>query len=441
MVPPIPQAAWAAPSSTGTLAGSFAPQSNKIYPLANGGDYSLQSADISSTAFVLSSGSATLRVPAGQTVKINDAGSGCSPISLSGSGKLTLIVDGTLVVTGGAGEKGSTSVTDAAKGYAGISVPSGTNLVIKGTGSLTANGGHAGDGGDANIATNGGAGGGGGAGAGIGGDGGVGGRRAAGNGGVGVSAGSISIYETVKVFAYGGAGGAGGTSDHSNISSGQPGSGGGGGYPAAGIGGGGAGGGAGDAGSGAGGFSGGMAEITSGASKPVRRASDGLAHPEAPFRQGTWWMNPGNGYFQAGAANEVEYRLIGGGGAHCYIPDSPAGANTLVSGHGGQSGAGGIVYRANTATLTVVNGSYKTASKAWGSNPTPIYAQSGYDLALLRTAGVTNVNARTKSALESELGTKGKSSSIKATALAGVGSGAGYTESSNGSFTIQKVPE
>ncbi|MCI8336207.1 MAG: hypothetical protein HFI72_03455, partial [Peptococcaceae bacterium] len=47
----------------------------------------------------------------------------------------------------------------------------------------------------------------------------------------------------------------------------------------------------------------------------------------------------------------------------------------------------------------------------------------------------------TKSALESELGTKGKSSSIKATALAGVGSGAGYTESSNGSFTIQKVPE
>ncbi|MCI8336165.1 MAG: hypothetical protein HFI72_03245, partial [Peptococcaceae bacterium] len=47
----------------------------------------------------------------------------------------------------------------------------------------------------------------------------------------------------------------------------------------------------------------------------------------------------------------------------------------------------------------------------------------------------------TKSALESELGTKGKSSSIKATALAGVGSGAGYTESSNGSFTIQKVPD
>ncbi|MCI8336909.1 MAG: hypothetical protein HFI72_07130, partial [Peptococcaceae bacterium] len=34
MVPPIPQAAWAAPSSTGELAESFAPQSNKIYNLA-----------------------------------------------------------------------------------------------------------------------------------------------------------------------------------------------------------------------------------------------------------------------------------------------------------------------------------------------------------------------------------------------------------------------
>ena len=101
MVPPIPQAAWAAPSSTGTLAGSFVPQSNKIYNLANGGDYSLQSADISNTTFVLSSGSATLRVPANQTVKINDYENGCSPISLGGSAHLTLVVDGKLEVTGG----------------------------------------------------------------------------------------------------------------------------------------------------------------------------------------------------------------------------------------------------------------------------------------------------------------------------------------------------
>ncbi|MCI8336819.1 MAG: hypothetical protein HFI72_06660 [Peptococcaceae bacterium] len=439
MVPPIPQAAWAAPSSTGTLAGSFAPQSNKIYNLANGGDYSLQSADISNTTFVLSSGSATLRVPANQTVKINDAGSGCSPISLLGNANLRLVVDGTLEVTGGKAGNGANGTGDTPaggeKGYAGISVPVGTTLTVAGTGTVIARGGHAGDGGDGLAHDCGGAGGGG-AGAGIGGDGGKGGggtgaaeSRSGAPGSAGVSAGTINLYERVKVTAYGGAGGSGG---YYSVS----GPGGGGGYPAAGIGGGGAGAGGGNIAHGGGGFSGGRGE----ADPSTAKNTDGVGAPAAVY-------GPGGGYFSAfnGTNGTAEIQPALGGGAIKFTAASFGGGR---AGNGGAAGSGGTVRRAEATTLALANGSYKTANKAWGSNPTPIYAQSGYDLDLIRKAKVTKVDAglttkgvRSKAALESELGATGKSSSIKATALAGVGSGAGYLESSNGSFTIQKVPE
>ncbi|MCI8336938.1 MAG: hypothetical protein HFI72_07275 [Peptococcaceae bacterium] len=449
MVPPIPQAAWAAPSSTGTLAGSFAPQSNKIYNLANGGDYSLQSADISNTTFVLSSGSATLRVPANQTVKIDDYENGCSPISLGGNGKLTLIVDGTLVVTGGKAEKGgdvtrstasgSTVISPGkagANGYAGIGVPVGTSLTISGSGSLTARGGDAGRGGDSISGIGGnnvGGGGGGGAGAGIGGNGGGGGvggtaSKDGGNGMAGQGMGTVAVYGTVTVNAYGGGGGSGSINQTHDT-------GGAGGYPAAGIGGGGAGGGGGEWDNPGGGFTAGRGQgNTDNSYLPIDGEGSGNA---------AWGI--AGGYFKADYTTEhpVSYAIVQGlGGIGSTYTNHGAGdASRTKAGDGGQGGAGGTVVKGELATLQVANGSYQTTiPQNYGKAPTPIYAQSGFNLTNIRSANLTAVTARTKAALETELSGK-VSKTIAVTNVAGIGSGAGAYEVSNGSFTIQKVPE
>ncbi|MCI8337046.1 MAG: hypothetical protein HFI72_07830, partial [Peptococcaceae bacterium] len=433
MVPPIPQAAWAAPSSTGELAESFAPQSNKIYNLANGGDYSLQSADISNTTFVLSSGSATLRVPAGQTVKINDYENGCSPISLGGSAQLTLVVDGRLEVTGGKAGNGTYGqrATPGTGGYAGISAPVGTTLTVRGSGSVYAYGGHAGAGGDDNNADKGGSGGGG-AGAGIGGNGAPGGTSThslAANltsgtpGGNGINAGTINIYDTVKVFAYGGAGGSGGKSGKSGA-----GSGGGGGYPAAGIGGGGAGGGGGTHAPAAGGFSG------AGTDQEGSYGKNGLTAEANLYRDG-------GGYFSTTTGAPIESRKLFLGGGTMPVDYE---YDRTVPGTGGNGGAGGTIRKAVDASLTVANGSYMTEPQGtWGSDPTPIYAQSGWKLSDLRDKNVFVIKSRTPSKLDSEIEDFELELTKKITpsVLLGTGSGAGYNETSNGSFTIQKVPE
>ncbi|MCI8336213.1 MAG: hypothetical protein HFI72_03505 [Peptococcaceae bacterium] len=446
MVPPIPQAAWAAPSSTNSApALNLALASNVKYQLENGKTYTLSAASVSNTVIEVPSGrTATVVVPKNVTVTIDDYNNGCSPISLLGSGKLNLVVDGTLTVTGGKAGNGSdaqASYSGGAPGYAGISVPNTATLVLGGAGTVVAQGGDAGRGGNggsrSGYADNG-ASGGGGAGAGIGGNGAAGGdggsrptgvgysTNAATNGtpgGNGGSAGNIYIYESVKLSAYGGAGGAGGWDYQSSP-------GGGGGYPAAGIGGGGAGGGGGSHGPGGGGFSGGGGD----GGTERNNAANGSGAIAATHHGGGGYFN----YYRKDGETFSTPNNIGGIAA-IYAATSNY-KNTWGS-SGGTAGSGGKIYKADTATLTVANGSYMTANQQkWGQSPTPIYAQSGFNLNNIRSANVAAVTARTKAALETELSSK-VSKTIAVTNVAGIGSGAGAYEVSNGSFTIQKVPE
>ena len=70
-------------------------------------------------------------------------------IELQGDANLTLVVDGTFTVTGGKAGDGTYGqrAKPGAGGYAGIYVPVGTELTIRGGGSVYAYGGNAGAGG------------------------------------------------------------------------------------------------------------------------------------------------------------------------------------------------------------------------------------------------------------------------------------------------------
>ncbi|MCI8336417.1 MAG: hypothetical protein HFI72_04595, partial [Peptococcaceae bacterium] len=420
--------------------------------LENGKTYTLSAASVSNTVIEVASGrTATVVVPKNVAVTIDDYNNGCSPISLLGSGHLILVVDGTLTVTGGAATTGARSVNGTHTstpsgasgnevaggkgGYAGISVPNGANLTVQGSGTLIAQGGDAAVGAVGGVVTDFGSGGGGGAGAGIGGNGGDGGighphgtvsdnakwteaHSKAGNGG---AAGNIYIYENITVKAYGGGGASGGAYAYSS-------GGGAGGYPAAGIGGGGAGGGGGDGGPSGSGFSAGQAE--SGASPVPTNGSADLVNI----------YGPGAGYFSSSvdrynATGSIRNAGIGGGLAFRHNTN-------CFSGWGGNGGSGGAVYVGNKANITVANGSYVTTSaKQWGKTPTPIYLQAGFKPSNIRSSNVTSVSARTHSAMVTELTNKGISKTSSPVAVPGIGSGAGGEETSNGSYTIQKVPE
>ena len=361
---------------------------------------------------------------------------GKSPIELQGDANLTLVVDGTFTVTGGkAGDGKNPTGSQAARGYAGINVPSGTTLTVMGHGNLTAQGGPAGDGGIQQLGVEGqvdiGGGGGGGAGAGIGGNGGIGGTPNIGNGQSGMDAGVINLLDNVKVTANGGAGGAGGgTGTIAGVTSTS--GGGGGGYPAAGIGGGGAGGGGGGTAAGGGGFSGGSGETDG-----VKR-ENGLGGAVGRARN---WHSGGGGYFAQGDTGHTTYSYYKGGfiGGSGSTDGNSATSISWRGGNGGAGGSGGTVKKSNAGSLVVNNGTYYTGNKKiWGSNPTPIYAQSGYSLDTIRNAGITNIAARTKGSLETEL--KSLSKAIPTAKLAGVGSGAGYTETSNGKIFFFSLP-
>ncbi len=178
-----------------------------------------------------------------------------SAINLEDGATLNLYVYGKVNVNSSFGEAGQAGVVAGAEGgvgaNAGIHVTKNSTLNLYGTGILTAQGGNAGAGGDSFKSDLGGAGGGG-AGAGIGGNGGKGGNAGAGNHGgspegcsqdsgkdgeAGEDCGTVNIYNTLTVYAYGGAGGSGGADATDTGGTGA-----GGGYPGAGIGGGGAGG-------------------------------------------------------------------------------------------------------------------------------------------------------------------------------------------------------
>ena len=177
MVPPIPQAAWAAPSSTNsalTIAtgGRYTLSNNTVYTISNGTGY------VKNVGITVEAGTAaTIVVPNGKGLWIDNRGSKDypNPIDIKSGGSLTIITEGNgdvdcVGAPAGSGVNSSAGSSNHAGGVAGkaaIHVPYGATLTIRGTGIVKAYGGFAGDGGDGTGATsNHGPGGGGGAGAG-----------------------------------------------------------------------------------------------------------------------------------------------------------------------------------------------------------------------------------------------------------------------------------
>ena len=370
-----------------------------------------------------------------------------SPIELQGDANLTLVVDGTFTVTGGKGvastpitsNTGSFSAEGSGRaavgkgGYAGIAVPVGTTLTLRGTGIVNAYGGDASKSSASTIGGNFGAAGGGGAGAGIGGNGGNGGLGSANsvsavlgdgfNGEAGGNAGTVYIYEALRVNAYGGGGAAGGGYFGSSP-------GGGGGYPGAGIGGGGAGGGGANHGAGGGGFSGGAGESQGTVGTNGYNGTD---------------SSHGNGgsYFQGASVLYTAYITNGTGGLYPKIGGIGMRYGTGYyaankAGDGGQGGAGGTVYKSNRAAVVAMNGSMiTTKQRQWGQSETPIYLQMGWKPSTVQGSNITKIDSATWTGMRNQL--SGLTKSVEpftygGKAITGVGSGAGATETSNGSY-------
>lgn len=263
-------------------------------------------------------------------------GTGQSAVVVSGN--VTLKIEGTVKLTGGAGAAGK-------GGGAGIEVPQGSSLTLSGSGTLYAKGGNAGNGANGELAGRGG----GGAGAGIG-------SRGADNAASSNAAGTVTIKDKdLLVEARGGGSGTGGSGAEGRVSGGiieysisqfsttmkiQGGSGGngggGGGYAAAGIGSGGAAGGNGGAG-GAG-------------------STDSTKCTVVPIITSAWTCVVKPGWCQATGGG-------GGGGG--------AGAQS-----GGGGGAGGVLY----GNLDTEGKSYKTTTIVWTDESvkaTDLYGSSG----------------------------------------------------------------
>lgn len=276
------------------------------------------------------------------------------------------------------------------------------------------------------------------------------------DGGNGESCGTVEINGRLKVYAYGGAGGAGGTGGKYN----QTGAGGAGGYPGAGIGGGGAGGAGSTCCAGAGGFTAGSASGT----KLI--AQNGLAgygygrgtrNGESPLVD----TYKAGGYFQGPTLTikgfDMKKYALGGyaGVAYAYKGHEP--------GFGGAGGEGGNIIVSETATVLAYNGSYITTGvrKTTAANQCPIYAQSGIKLAKYETIYSNNESRYndwtiqeatpqgtiTKSGyINNKNGTKNLCRELGVTSTLlenidmkcqGVGSGAGYIESNNGTYRIR----
>ncbi len=404
---------------------------------------------------------------------------------------LNLYVYGVTNVNSSYGQAGETANGVGAKGgpggSAGIHVPKTATLNLYGTGTLTAIGGDAGDGGGA-YTTHTGGGGGGGAGAGIGGNGGRGGnanidnltnstdmsfrRKQSGDDGEpGEDCGTVNIYNSLKVYAYGGGGGGAVYPSDGNNSSG----GGAGGYPAAGIGGGGAGGGAGDHANGGGGYTGGTGETNT---NTYHNGNPGV---------GTSWGG-GGGYFGQGSmtgdtgTNKGKmqgnpFGATGGqGGSRCINNVHTTSWYKTCGGDGGIAGKGGNIKVSTNAKIYAYNGNRYTDGAAGHeapitkkANQCPIYCQNGQLLAVYKYNYFwTKEPYRTYSYWQGILGntintaiqnatfasdtygeTEGKSLLLRAArsstklsyrntdngnSIYGVGSGAGYVELDNGTY-------
>ena len=388
-----------------------------------------------------------------------------SAINLNKNSTLNLYIYADVTVNSGYGGNAEGNVPGEGA-YAGIRVPPTATLNIFGTEKLTAIGGDAGDG-EVSDNTSLHAGGGG-AGAGIGGSGGKGGKGKNGKmqdteycpaGGIGESCGTVNIHDTVTVYAYGGGGGSGGV-NYQGIGAGA------GGYPAAGIGGGGAGGAGATCCAGAGGYSGGAAE---GIATPSVNGMQG-APATAEFPEGYYMNWQGGGYYDGMTSEaddptfDMNKNLIGGKGGISYRPGH-------TGGNGGKAGSGGNITVSKSANVYAYNGNMYTDGTPYlnGTNQAVIYLQAGvsptrylhiknrsnkwpknttYDINVhsnyptfeVQSEGKTNV---TLSGYVNKLNvgvTKQFGSHKYLTAVdlskQGVGSGAGYVEVSNGTYTI-----
>lgn len=312
--------------------------------------------------------------------------------------------------------------------------------------------------------------GGGGAGAGIGGNGGTGGDAGYGNSGpspsgcqkdtgkdgeAGENCGNINIYNSVTVYAYGGAGGSGGA-DKTNTG----GTGAGGGYPAAGIGGGGAGGGGSDHADGGGGYSGGSAQwCTNYGINGNGGYSDIDVH----------CFGGGGGYLSKGECDKGWYSgakvrgsALGGQGG---IPTMD-GWYLLEGGSGGIAGKGGDIRVSSQAIIKAFNGNECTLKKLLNDNtintdyyekPLDIYIQNGILLAIYKTnknwmadkvsfysslfdmdySSINQASGNTCDDIKNVcLRLYSENMNLKTSYGQGIGSGAGYIELSNGTYTV-----
>ena len=162
------------------------------------------------------------------------------------------------------------------------------------------------------------------------------------NGGNGENGGVVNIYDDVVVYAYGGGGGHAGNGVESSGS-------GSGGYPGAGIGGGGAGGGGGSHAGAAGGYTGGSPQGVS------YIAQNGLACPINTSSSG------GSGYFEVGGGNLLDLEhgtdCVGGIGGVCWW-----GTDWYkdLSGYGGTGGKGCTVSYTKQENIFAYNGNLAT---------------------------------------------------------------------------------
>lgn len=400
----------------------------------------------------------SFNIPANKTVSIKllsdmtitNEGLKRSAINLNSNSTLNLQVEANVTVNSTLGEDANGSVAGKG-GYAGIRVPANGTLNLSGKGTITCYGGDAGDGGTSTGKKDQKCAGGGGAGAGIGGNGGTGGAFKNGkgeNGGNGESCGTVNITGELSVYAYGGAGGSGGPGTIDTATAGGAG-----GYPAAGIGGGGAGGAGGTCCAGAGGYSGGSGE------KDTRKMENGLAGGNGQSQK---HYIGGGGYFQGGYGTDINgidraitcFGGIANQGWHDY--------KTHGTGFGGTAGSGGTIVVSSTAKIYAYNGNLYSDGTSYnnGANQCPIYLQAGINTAKydyisqgnnvsytkfklkllsaqssLNTLSYKNPAGGGKLNINSKLGISNNPLNSVDMSKQGIGSGAGYKEISNGSYT------
>ena len=402
-------------------------------------------------------------IPAGATISIKLAAKNMvidnanyerSAINLNKGSILNLYVYGNVTVNSGVGLKGNGNDYQNINpgGYAGIRVPEDAILNLYGDGTITCIGGDAADGNQytANVSAGKGGTGGGGAGAGIGGNGGYGSGYAVGkgsNGGNGENCGVVNINDSLTVYAYGGAGGSGAAGTIEN-------GGGAGGYPGAGIGGGGAGGAGGTCCAGGGGYSGGGGDGYTGVdnqnengnkNNPSAGGKNGNASDR---RKNSWLMILGGGGYNPEPTTfsdklhaSVECLYGGMGGIHSI-------SDGHIAGNGGIGGKGGIINVSPNAKVYAYNGNKYTDGTDYGQgvNQTIIYAHNGivnprYNFVYARKNGISFTVGQNATTI-AKSGYVNPNVAVLENQGQGVGSGAGYIEEHNGTYSIiENMPQ